>query len=999
MEHLPEKIAANETEARSPMTPPIEPDGRGFTASSVLCMSTSSDWPGSSLHSNLYALEDYSSRRSLMSLADSTPPLASPYCMSDERHIVEELTVRNYGSSNSYVVGCSSNKEEINETARCLNPLAGNRPKSGIGDEDLMSVDKDFLTLSSRDDLKRTPSIVGAKTSSSKQINVGFSRTSTHLTGGHINIISSSREPYPQSKILSSSGFSQFFLGKSLKASRKSVSDENPGASAELCSNQMEQNINKEVTTNEEAYATLINRNSLCSQLGSHESVRERLELPYSGINLREWLVSRASEVSKIDKLRFFRQIVQIVDIEHAQGIALMELRPSSFILLSTGDVKYIGPLIKVTSLEIIKRDLEHEFYAREYFGEKKQKLGEGKMLIRPETHSVSRFVHDSANKTVDAQLENKWYYFPVRLKPRDLLPSNIYCLGLFLFEFGTDADCFYQFLCHFESMEVHSAAMMELQHLILPPRFLSENPKEAGFCFWLLHPEPSSRPTTREILQSEFMHGSDDTSLSLEDNVNNADTDVLLDFLFSLKENKQNKASKLLESIKLLDIDIKEVERRHASGKSNQKDDQCMNIPHNSVSRAPELRDKLLKNINQLEDAYFSMRSHVQTTEISDMDRSDKDMLRNRDKWTYVQTEQNSPTMQGKSIDRVGTFFDGICKFARYNKFEVCGTLRNGDILNSSNVICSLSFDREEDYIATAGSSKKIKIFELSSLLNESLDVQYPVLEMSNDSKFSCICWNKYIKNCLASTDYDGLVQLWDANTGQVFVQYKEHQKRAWSVDFSRVDPTNFASGSDDCSVRLWSINEKNSVCTTWCPANVCCVQYSAYSSHLLAFGSADYRIYCYDLRNTKIPWCTLAGHEKAVSYVKFLDSETLISASTDNTLKLWDLNKTCLDGLSSNACSLTFRGHTNEKNFVGLATMDGYIACGSETNEVYTYYRSLPMPITAHKFGYIDPTTGHGTSSDSNGHFVSSVCWRRKSEMLAAANSNGSITILRMV
>ncbi|KAL3829733.1 hypothetical protein ACJIZ3_018535 [Penstemon smallii] len=463
--------------------------------------------------------------------------------------------------------------------------------------------------------------------------------------------------------------------------------------------------------------------------------------------------------------------------------------------------------------------------------------------------------------------------------------------------------------------MEAHSAAMMELQHLILPPRFLSENPKEAGFCFWLLHPEPSSRPTTREILQSEFMHGSDDTSPSLEYKVNDAESDVLLDFLFALKENKQNKASKLLESIKLLDIDIKEVERRHASGKSNQKDDQCMEIPHSSLSRTPELRDKLLKNINQLEDAYFSMRSHVQTTEISDMDRSDKDMLRNRDKWTSVQTEQNSPTMQEKYIDRVGTFFDGICKFARYNKFEVCGTLRNGDILNSSNVICSLSFDREEDYIATAGSSKKIKIFELSSLLNESLDVQYPVLEMSNGSKFSCICWNNYIKNCLASTDYDGLVQLWDANTGQVFVQYKEHQKRAWSVDFSRVDPTKFASGSDDCSVRLWSINEKNSVCTVWCPANVCCVQYSAYSSHLLAFGSADYRIYCYDLRNTKIPWCTVAGHEKAVSYVKFLDSETLISASTDNTLKLWDLNKTSLEGLSSNACSLTFRGHTNEK------------------------------------------------------------------------------------
>ena len=66
-----------------------------------------------------------------------------------------------------------------------------------------------------------------------------------------------------------------------------------------------------------------------------------------------------------------------------------------------------------------------------------------------------------------------------------------------------------------------------------------------------------------------------------------------------------------------------------------------------------------------------------------------------------------------------------------------------------------------------------------------------------------------------------------------------------------------------------------------------MCCVQFSSSSNHLLAFGSADYKVYCYDLRYVKTPWCTLAGHEKAVSYVKFMDSETIVSASTDNSLK----------------------------------------------------------------------------------------------------------------
>lgn len=107
----------------------------------------------------------------------------------------------------------------------------------------------------------------------------------------------------------------------------------------------------------------------------------------------------------------------------------------------------------------------------------------------------------------------------------------------------------------------------------------------------------------------------------------------------------------------------------------------------------------------------------------------------------------------------------------------------------------------------------------------------------------------------------------------------------------------------------------QKNSLSTIKNIANVCCVQFSPYSAHLLSFGSANYRTYCYDLRNVSAPLCVLAGHERAVSYVKFLDSETIVSMSTDNTLKLWDLNKTSFGCLSTNACVLTYRGHTNEK------------------------------------------------------------------------------------
>ena len=38
----------------------------------------------------------------------------------------------------------------------------------------------------------------------------------------------------------------------------------------------------------------------------------------------------------------------------------------------------------------------------------------------------------------------------------------------------------------------------------------------------------------------------------------------------------------------------------------------------------------------------------------------------------------------------------------------------------------------------------------------------------------------------------------------------FEEHTKRVWSVDFSQTDPTRFLSGSDDGTVRLWSLNDE---------------------------------------------------------------------------------------------------------------------------------------------------------------------------------------------
>lgn len=70
--------------------------------------------------------------------------------------------------------------------------------------------------------------------------------------------------------------------------------------------------------------------------------------------------------------------------------------------------------------------------------------------------------------------------------------------------------------------------------------------------------------------------------------------------------------------------------------------------------------------------------------------------------------------------------------------------------------------FNREGNYCWTW--------FFFFQVVNEPADVHLPVAEISTQFKLSCLSWNKCTKNHLASSDYEGIVTLWDMATRQVF-------------------------------------------------------------------------------------------------------------------------------------------------------------------------------------------------------------------------------------
>ncbi|KAL3630606.1 hypothetical protein CASFOL_023590 [Castilleja foliolosa] len=162
-----------------------------------------------------------------------------------------------------------------------------------------------------------------------------------------------------------------------------------------------------------------------------------------------------------------------------------------------------------------------------------------------------------------------------------------------------------------------------------------------------------------------------------------------------------------------------------------------------------------------------------------------------------------------------------------------------------------------------------------------------------------------------------------------------------------------------------------------------ICCVEFNPFGGPLVAVGCADRRIYGYDLRRLVDPVFVLDGHQKAVTYTKFLDFQTLISASIDGCLMLWNTE--------DKSPIRTYKGHVNSRRFVGLSVLGngGLLSCGSENNQVFVYDKRWGQPIWVRGF---EPAAQAAPRCEPG--FVSSVCWRPTGDkrcMLVAGGSDG--------
>lgn len=464
-------------------------------------------------------------------------------------------------------------------------------------------------------------------------------------------------------------------------------------------------------------------------------------------------------------------------------------------------------------------------------------------------------------------------------------------------------------------------------------------------------------------------------------------ETDLLLDFLKHTKKEKARIIDTLKEEVLLLEADVRTAEVEKARLRPE--------MSSTTSSRKEGEREGVMMDDRGDGDEELTHPENVELGRKKKRMQSNYDVLQSH----YFETVARQTGDARKRALR--TFTDDIFKLTQYSRFKDRATLMHvarvpdtpcSDVFKASNIVSSIEFDRESEFLATAGVTKRIKIFEFSNITRNRAEVHYPVREIPTSAKLSWVCWNPYIRHHLVSSDYEGFVTLWDVNQGTSLREYEEHENRAWSVDYCPAKPTLFASGSDDGRVKLWTTSQSSSVLTIDNkPANVCSVKFHPTQAEKIAFGSVDYNVHYFDLRNPREALKVFKSHTRAVSYVKFMSPTELVSASVDSTIKLWDLNTMSL--------ARTFTGHMNDKNFVGLSVTSDYIACGSEENTVYCYYKAIPRPFTGYRFSTVDPLTGEETHDDDESQFVSSVCFcPNNPEVLVAANSLGSLKVLAL-
>ncbi|BES98472.1 WD domain, G-beta repeat [Nesidiocoris tenuis] len=240
-------------------------------------------------------------------------------------------------------------------------------------------------------------------------------------------------------------------------------------------------------------------------------------------------------------------------------------------------------------------------------------------------------------------------------------------------------------------------------------------------------------------------------------------------------------------------------------------------------------------------------------------------------------------------------------------------------------------TFHPDGKYLSSAGADRQILIWNvygecenISSMTGHSgavMDIQF-----TTDG------------NNIVTCGTDMTVALWDVMAGQRIKRLKGHTAYVNAVHPTRRGQFLIASGSDDCSIKIWDPRKKGKCTNLVNPYQVLTVSFNDTAEQVFSSG-LDNEIKIWDLRSNGVV-NRLRGHTDTVTGMSLsTDGSYLLTNSMDNTLRIWDVRpyappERCVKILSGHQ-------HNFEKNLLRCTwSPDGSkVSAGSGDRFVYIW------------------------------------------------------------
>ena len=195
-----------------------------------------------------------------------------------------------------------------------------------------------------------------------------------------------------------------------------------------------------------------------------------------------------------------------------------------------------------------------------------------------------------------------------------------------------------------------------------------------------------------------------------LDEELKLSETRLLAEFLQQLRTKKQQELDNAQLELRLLDKDLKTVESLVVPSTSGKDlclgsdvapiEETAFNATSTSLNMS-QRRVRLHSHFDDLEGKYWSLRK------------------------SYLTKEED----EEGGREELEEFRSNLNQLTRYGSLRPLASLSYGsDLLNTAHIVSSIEFDKDADFFAIAGVTKRIKIYDYASVVRDAVvDIHYP--------------------------------------------------------------------------------------------------------------------------------------------------------------------------------------------------------------------------------------------------------------------------------